>query len=73
MSQFILTLDLTDHTHDHSPMAQRHIVGHLLDHAKHAIGSGLAKEGELVYPPGSHRVIGSWKFLNEATAEQPTP
>ena len=64
MSTFLLTLDLADHAHGHSPMAQRHIVGQLLDQAKQNIGSGLAKEGEITRrQPSGKKVIGSWTFI----------
>jgi hypothetical protein len=66
MSQFILTLDLTDHTNDHSPTAQHHIVRQLLDRAGQAIGSGLAKQGEIVHGEAfQQKVIGTWKFINK--------
>jgi len=65
MSQFTLTLDLTDHTHDHSPRNHRHLIGAMLDDAKGVIGRTEADEGELVYPPGSHKVIGSWKIIKD--------
>jgi hypothetical protein len=60
---FILTLDLTDHRHPENQRAQHQTVHALLDQASQAIGSGNAREGELVYPAGSHKVVGSWKFL----------
>jgi hypothetical protein len=66
MSTFILTMDLDKHTHDHSPRAHRHIVGQLLDNVKAEVGRSEATEGSLIYPAGSHAVIGTWKFLKSA-------
>jgi hypothetical protein len=65
MSQFILTLDLADHKHPENQRAQHQTVHALLDQASQAIGSSNAREGEFVYPPGSNKVIGSWKFLDD--------
>lgn len=62
MSAFVLNLDLDKHTHEHSPRAHRHLIGTLLDDAKGVIGRSEATEGELVYPPGSGKIIGSWKI-----------
>jgi hypothetical protein len=70
MSTFILTLDLADHTHEHSPRAHRHLVGQMLADAAGTVGRTEASEGELVYPSGSGKVIGSWKIIDEATAEK---
>jgi hypothetical protein len=65
VSTFILTLDLSDHEHPHSPTAQRHVVGQLLDQAKQAIGSGLAKEGSITHAAAAFRqkTVGTWKFI----------
>jgi hypothetical protein len=63
MSTFILTLDLTRHTHEHSPRAHRHLIGQMLDNAKQEVGSRESAEGKLTYPPGSDIVIGAWKIL----------
>jgi hypothetical protein len=39
MSQFILTIDLTSHTHKHSPRAHRHLIGQSLDAVKQRVGN----------------------------------
>jgi len=70
MTTFVLTLDLTDHVHEHSPRSHLHLIGQMLADASGAVGRSDATEGELIYPPGSHRAIGSWKFLDEATTEE---
>jgi hypothetical protein len=67
MTVFTLTLDLSDHEHPHSPTAQRHIVGQLLDQAKQAIGSGLAKEGKITHATAAfqQKTVGTWKFIEQ--------
>jgi hypothetical protein len=65
MTQFILTLDLSDHRNEHSPTAHRHIVNQLLDQAKQAIGGGLAKEGKITHAVAAfqQKTVGTWKFF----------
>ena len=64
-STFLLAIDLTDHTHEHSERAHRFLIGQLLDVAKGAVGSGSDREGKLIYPAGSGKVIGNWKILSD--------
>jgi hypothetical protein len=67
MTAFILRLDLTDHEHTHNPAAQHAIVGQLLDHAKQAICSGTAREGDLFFSAmlQERQKIGTWQFTSD--------
>jgi hypothetical protein len=70
MSTFILTLNLADHTNEHSPTAVHHIVNQLLDQAKQAIGSSLAKEGQITHGEAfQQKVVGTWKFIKAREIE----
>ena len=71
MSTFILTIDLDGHTHEHSPRAHRHLIGQMLANATSAVGSSEATQGDLLYPPGSGKVIGSWKLLSARPTDAP--
>jgi hypothetical protein len=66
MTAFILRLDLAEHEHAHNPAAQRLIVGQMLDHARQAVCSGSAREGELsLSAPLQKQKIGTWQFTDE--------
>jgi hypothetical protein len=65
MTIFILQLDLADHEHAHNPTAQRQIVGQMLDHARQAVCSGSARQGELILSaPLQQQKIGTWQFTD---------
>jgi hypothetical protein len=49
--------------HAHSPTAQRAIVAQMLDHARQAVCSGSAREGELILSaPLQRQKVGTWQF-----------